>query len=423
MVNVAMQTLRKLDHGSLQSRDIGRLRRLRPQYQALTRVQIVNGSLFVTFPRREDQATCSGCLENIVESLTLLLSIARFPDVDFLVDVGENSCHKTFGPKVHTKPERAHGPVAIFATETEDGCDNVLIPPRAYDSIPDNARWAAHASDAEGAWAWHRRMNKAVFRGATTGPRLFDAKTGAPRAPRAIAVALSLRRPKLLDARFASRGGFGGAGSSALDATLREKGMSDAEGGFMTWHEALRYRAALVIDGNTVPDRLAFILASSTAVLKVKSRRREAYHSKMRPYVHYVPVKADASNLESQLVWALANATRLRGIARNGATLALTHLSRRATLCHWTSLLLRYHDYMAGPIELDQDAVRIRERPPAALPHVIDPVRRGNALRPQLSHSPRPWLSDLNNLLRLHTTPCVGLSWRYLCVDITRRRA
>ena len=189
----------------------------------------------------------------------------------------------------------------------------------------------------------------------------------------------------------------------------------------MTWHEALRYRAALVIDGNTVPDRLAFILASSTAVLKVKSRRREAYHSKMRPYVHYVPVKADASNLRSQLRWALANETRLHTIARNGAALALAHLSRRATLCHWTSLLIRYGAHMAGPIELDENAVRVPARPPSALPSVMEPLLHHNPARPQLSHSP-PWASDLQNLLRLHATPCVSNSWRHVCVDISRRR-
>ena len=38
-----------------------------------------------------------------------------------------------------------------------------------------------------------------------------------------------------------------------------------------------------------------------TAVIKVDSPRREAYYSLMRPYVHYVPVRADLSDLEAQL--------------------------------------------------------------------------------------------------------------------------
>ena len=191
---------------------------------------------------------------------------------------------------------------------------------------------------------------------------------------------------------------------------------------FLTWYDALKYRAALVVDGNTVADRLAFIMASSTAVIKVDSPRREAFYALMRPYVHYVPVRADLSNLETQLRWALANETRLRTIARNGATFALAHLSRRATLCHWTSLLIRYATHMAGPVQLDPHAVRVPLSPPAALPTVMEPIVRSNALRPQLSHSPAQ-LSDLPNLLNLHMTPCVGNSWRHVCVDLSRRRA
>jgi protein glucosyltransferase len=295
----------------------------------------------------------------------------------------------------------------------------VLIPPRAYDALPDNARWAARASS--GAWAWHRRANKAVFRGAASGrDRLFDANTGAPASARAKAVALSLRHPELLDARFSSRGGHGGMDKNQT-AELLAKGMADIDGGFLTWHEALRYRASLVIDGNTVADRLAFVMASSTAVIKVDSPRREAFYSLMRPYVHYVPVKADASDLQRQLTWALANETRLHAIAKHGSALALAHLSRRATLCHWTSLLIRYATYMAGPVVLDKNAVRVSERSSAALPRIIEPIFAGTALRPQLSHSP-PWPSDFLNLLHLHTMPCVGISWRHVCVDIARRR-
>jgi hypothetical protein len=191
-------------------------------------------------------------------------------------------------------------------------------------------------------------------------------------------------------------------------------------GAFLTWYDALRFRAALVLDGNTVADRLAFIMSSMTAVIKVDSPRREAYYSLMRPYVHYVPVRADLSDLEAQLRWALANATRLHAIARNGAAFALAHLSRRATLCHWTSLLIAYGAHMAGPVELDADAVRVPAISPTALPRIIEPILPGGgggALRPQLGHSPA-WPSDLLNLLHLHMTPCVGSSWRHLCVDI-----
>ena len=403
VARVALRQLIEIPAGGIRSSHINHLRRDKRYYRELARVQILNGSLYVTCPFR-NEAPNSACFNS--DTLALLLSLTRMPDVDFLYDGGENVCHGTL---------RRSKPVAIFTTETADGCDNVLTPPRAFVGVlPDNARWAARA--AQGVWAWHQRINNVLFRGTTTGGRPFN-KSGHLQSLRAKAVAFSLQHPELLDARFATRSGTFGEQD---EQELLRRGMTAERGSFLTWYDALKYRAALVLDGNTVADRLAFIMASTTAVIKVDSPRREAYYSLMQPYVHYVPVHADLSNLEAQLRWALANETRLHTIARNGAKFALAHLSRRATLCHWTTLLIRYATYMAGPVELDAHAVRVPLSTPSALPTIIEPIVRSNALRPQLSHSPLQ-LSDLPNLLKLHMTPCVGLSWRHVCVDVSRR--
>eukprot|EP00965_Chrysotila_dentata_P123208 4072824-Pleurochrysis_carterae.AAC.3 len=58
-----------------------------------------------------------------------------------------------------------------------------------------------------------------------------------------------------------------------------------------------------------------------------ESDRREALSSCMVPYVHYVPLKPDVSDLEEQITWALANETRLRQIAEAGAELVISHFS------------------------------------------------------------------------------------------------
>ena len=138
-----------------------------------------------------------------------------------------------------------------------------------------------------------------------------------------------------------------------------------------------------MLDGHTVPDRLAFVLASHTAVLKQDSPRREAFHCMMEPYVHYVPVARDLGDLEAQLRWALSNASRLRQIATNGGALALRLLSRRAQLCHWAGLIRRLAARTASPVVLDPNAGAPREaRPPVMHETIIS----GSALRPQLTH-------------------------------------
>ena len=43
---------------------------------------------------------------------------------------------------------------------------------------------------------------------------------------------------------------------------------------------------------------------------------------RLRPYVHYVPVKADLSDLHKQFKWAQANPDEAEQIARQGASVA-----------------------------------------------------------------------------------------------------
>ena len=176
-----------------------------------------------------------------------------------------------------------------------------------------------------------------------------------------------------------------------------------------------------MLDGHTVPDRLAFVLASHTAVLKQDSPRREAFHCMMEPYVHYVPVARDLGDLEAQLRWALSNASRLRQIATNGGALALRLLSRRAQLCHWAGLIRRLAARTASPVVLDPNAGAPREaRPPVMHETIIS----GSALRPQLTHPQTDSLwttlsEHLNVARKLHLAPCVGLTYSHLCIDIS----
>lgn len=380
----------------MRSENIQRMqRRLR-----IPRVQLVGSKVYITCPEEGD-----ACMTHQARTLALLTRLTKLPDADFLYDDSENSCHHTL-LTTRSRGQRGAsvGSVPVIATETEDGCDQLLAPPRALGALQDNGRFLGRASSRP----WTSRRNVALFRGTATGGEALDA-FGRPASARARAVAFSLRHPNLLDARFAGRHSLGSIDRSAA---LRLNWTD--ENAYMTWDDALQYRAQLVLDGNTLPDRLAFVLASMTAVLKQQSRRREAFHRMMRPYEHYIPIAADLSDLEAQLRWALSNASRLHRIATNGAALALHLLSRRAQLCHWVGLLRRLAEYTALPVELDPKA---RLRSPRA--HVLhESVVQSNPLRPQLTHVRTGPMELFGVIRRLHLTPCTTLSSAHLCIDL-----
>jgi hypothetical protein len=78
----------------------------------------------------------------------------------------------------------------------------------------------------------------------------------------------------------------------------------------------LRYKYLLSIEGNDVATGLKWNLASSSVVfMPIPSVSTYAMEDKLVPYVHYIPLKRDGSDLEEQLAWARANDDKCRWIS------------------------------------------------------------------------------------------------------------
>jgi hypothetical protein len=79
----------------------------------------------------------------------------------------------------------------------------------------------------------------------------------------------------------------------------------------------MRSKIIIDIDGNTYSARFPLVLSTGSAIFKMKAF--EDYGSMMaKPFVHYVPVKMDLSDFESQLKWARDHDDELEQIGRRG---------------------------------------------------------------------------------------------------------
>lgn len=58
------------------------------------------------------------------------------------------------------------------------------------------------------------------------------------------------------------------------------------------------------VDGTVAAYRLPYLLAGDSVVLKQDSQYYEFFYKQMKPYVHYIPVKADLSDLLDRIQWA-----------------------------------------------------------------------------------------------------------------------
>lgn len=58
------------------------------------------------------------------------------------------------------------------------------------------------------------------------------------------------------------------------------------------------------VDGTVAAYRLPYLLAGDSVVLKQDSQYYEFFYKQLQPYVHYIPVKANLSDLLDRIQWA-----------------------------------------------------------------------------------------------------------------------
>lgn len=82
--------------------------------------------------------------------------------------------------------------------------------------------------------------------------------------------------------------------------------------------ELLQNKFILSIEGNDVSSSLKWIMASNSLCLKPQSTMESwLMEGKLKPWIHYVPVKKDFSDLEDIYKWCIENPDICKGIIKN----------------------------------------------------------------------------------------------------------
>jgi len=82
--------------------------------------------------------------------------------------------------------------------------------------------------------------------------------------------------------------------------------------------ELLQNKFILSIEGNDVASNLKWIMASNSLCIKPQSTKESwLMEGKLKPWVHYVPVKGDFSDLEEIYKWCIENPEICKGIIKN----------------------------------------------------------------------------------------------------------
>lgn len=102
---------------------------------------------------------------------------------------------------------------------------------------------------------------------------------------------------------------------------------------YKTMSELTRdYRYLIDVGGNGYSGRLKYLMFSRRPLIVVDRLYIEYYHSKLIPYMHYIPVKMDLSDLLDQVGWMKENEQKCSEIASNAFDFATKNFSQEKIL-------------------------------------------------------------------------------------------
>lgn len=284
----------------------------------LVRVQVKQGKLTV---QKSKSIKNHPVPDMIISHLHKLHALKSLPDLDLVF-----TAHDTFYP---CQPKGPAWPIFIIAkSKLEPGL--ILFPDwfALNDFEPDRAK-ILQGNDL---YPWDCKVNRLFFRGKDTG--IHEDYARWQDYPRPRLVALSAKYPKLIDAKF----------NDLFHKPLLKKAKKEGwMGKFVSIRDFPRYRYLMDIDGNcAATPRFPLLLHSNSVILKSVTDSIQWFYPRIKPYVHFIPVKEDLSDLLTQLEWAKNHGHECQKISQNARQLAEEVLSHEAIFLYLYRLLEEY---------------------------------------------------------------------------------
>ena len=166
---------------------------------------------------------------------------------------------------------------------------------------------------------WNERRTTAFWRGASTGSDLTKENWQNNRRVRLCQIAKKYNDEQFIDAKITKLVQIKERGVKKL---IRNANLLDS---YIPTVEFLKYKYVIDIDGNSNswPGLFTKLLTGS-CVLKVESPWKQWYYDRLKPWVNYIPIKKDMSDLIDKINWCRENDDKVHLIGEKGRNLALS---------------------------------------------------------------------------------------------------
>jgi hypothetical protein len=280
----------------------------------IVRYRILNNRLYRYFSEGE----LISLEDNSTElALKTLLESMRFPDMDFIISFFDGITPKDQYFKVS---EDLQAPV-FFSAKVINTPYVILIPD--WRSI---GHWwisdIKHIQSRAEKFPWEKKKDFAVWRGSLT------------KRIRHKLCQISKLYPQYLDAKFNSEE------NPEVKKELMQEGLF---GDRVSWEEFLECKYLPVMDGVVcAAPAFQWRLLSNSVTLKPDSNEVQWFYRDLKPYVHYIPLKSDLSDLIEKLDWAKEHDSQCKEIASRATQFAKEFLMYEDILLYFAQVLIRY---------------------------------------------------------------------------------
>lgn len=121
-----------------------------------------------------------------------------------------------------------------------------------------------------------------------------------------------------------------------------EHDLNASKSNFISMNDQVKYKYVIYCEGHSAANRYSKLMSIGSVILKVESTCDASdmwYFKHLKPYVHYVPVKADLSDLQDKINWCVENDNLCKIIVLNAEIFYKTYLSKEYILHYWSECL------------------------------------------------------------------------------------
>ena len=122
----------------------------------------------------------------------------------------------------------------------------------------------------------------------------------------------------------------------------------------VSFFEFFNHKYQLCIDGTVAAYRLPYLLAGGSVVFKTESKYYEHFYPDLEPWVHYIPVNEDLSNLVERIQWAREHDEKSFEIAQNARSFALHNLLPDHVLCYYATFISGWAKLVTNTVEVGE---------------------------------------------------------------------